>query len=303
MAIPPIPQLNFDDEQLAIGDTTEFVNKMNSMMSELQAWAAAVNSYDTDVDAELIEAKNQRLNLLPDHGTFLEFPGTISGGSDGFGSNNALFRLDCMLAAFTNYNGTLLENSVEVGRFYNNSITLGGSEPAYNSIVELFIQKMGSEYRYAFPWAIIETMSGTGTAGGTHDGCYRYTNSGRVTRLGKNSSVSFSCWFQSVDFPAYLLTYPLTNDQNETYVDGVRIETSMGDNGTQWYRLEPNVVYHICHSYVSTNPNVHLSHTVPYLITRPSSKQRWACLWAAPGMFQMKPHLWPVRSYGTVGNV
>ena len=49
--ISAVLELNLDDEELAIGDTTEFVTKMNSMFSEIQAWAASYKTAITSINA------------------------------------------------------------------------------------------------------------------------------------------------------------------------------------------------------------------------------------------------------------
>ena len=297
----------------AIGDVTEFTDKMMSLMAEFETLVNDANASRTDIaDAyedlsKIVSLENAdnplmpRLNMGGDHGTFLtQEAGTISNGT-GF-SRGAAFSMKSLTDIFIPSNSSDLENGTEYLRTIYNNTTFGGNQGEIpQPILDDWFPKMGGGGRYMPEFAIAEFMTGDGTSGGSADGTYRCISSNRVTSMagGGGNGVSVSYYFQSVDGDAYCQRQSDNTDRIRTFIDGVSTNDMTPDVGS-YIRLNKGEVYHLA-GYLKMRPDEHRNGSL-LLVTAPhNSLVRYALPWACSGAFQMMPHSRPVRSYGLIG--
>lgn len=310
MAFIEIENLDLTAEQLEQGDTNEFITKMNSLMSKLQAWSALVSDGGTDIAADLSTATASltgqyqdtlldRLNLVPHHGTLLQSPGTIEGDYNGYAAADGVFDSSSITKIFGGINGADLTLATEAGRFLQNSSSVGGARPANDSVASAFAAKAGITHKNTPSFAIAEVQTGTGDASTNYLDCYRFFQCNQLAYLSVNGRVSTSFLFQPASEDAFIRGFVDSSFIN-IYLDGVQIFNNDGDAGGTYHRMTAGQVYHIC-ATVELPSSAPTSSSYISILARQNTAVRFALPWVAPGAFYMPPVTWPVRSVGTFG--
>jgi|GEM_PF-4460670 len=294
-----------------LSQVSQAVTDVNALLSQLGASPGIANvagldarlvEIESGASAELLTALNNQLNYLPDDGSFLDLSQLSSPLANASERNTLAFRANCLSDYIQGYNGMDTTAATEATRFYRDSSTNGGTEPALSFGAEAFITAMGlttgEEGRYLTPFAIAETVVGSGTVGTPYNSDYYLAVlTGQLTRLvGFQGDASISFWVQPRIYPLYLKGYhPLALPR--CYLDGVELTQDGGLDASNpgIYEIPVNQVSHIAFEIPRTVSRDYSVSGVQ-ILAKSGGSIRWACMRAVPGMFQLLPTPGVVRS-------
>lgn len=273
------------------------VNAANSTANS--ANTAAGNAVTTADEANALSADYSRdmaLNLLPDSGRLQSGGTSMIHGQ--LRNNSGVFDPSGILSLFGSYNNTDFAAATEIGRFYYNSITHGGTAPAITGAALVFANKMfipfstnDAQKRRVPDFSIVQVIAGDGETGVEYEGDYRILHTNDVLLSAINGRISFSFWYRPMDGHAHIR--PTSGER--IWVDGTLLETANSINGSGFHRLTQNTIVHIA---VAVEKFLTLD---PFLLDlhAPAGSRHWfACPRLSPGSFQMEEHFMPVRSIG-----
>ncbi|MEM7258962.1 MAG: hypothetical protein AAF404_16415, partial [Pseudomonadota bacterium] len=310
MSVTPIPETDLSPEKLATGDREEFVSKMGTRDTKLQAHIdaarvfsqqtiSALDALDTAVadDIAALADLQQRisLNYFPANGAFLEQDDSVPNGM--VLVDDADFTGEGFAEFFKNYNSSDTAEVAAAGRFNYNSSTAGGSADANSGAGLDFAVAMGSDNRrFVSSFSVLQMKSGTGTANGiNYNNCYLFFSNGNVAFLGAGRG-SIAVWYRPLVEDAFIQARGGSSGYRN-YVDGVLLEPGGGVDGSDYYRLNAGQVYHLCGTINTTNTVALFP--LP-LCAKHESQHQFALPWVSSSGLQLLPHNKPIPSIPTL---
>ena len=328
-AITPIPVLDFTEQEMDDGDTTQFVIKMNQYMSKLQGWSNDVRANSLAMETqrqEMVAAlevaagqssnvygivskmlNDTTLNLAPNDGSFLTYPTSYHAApqrlyNESLNETERQFDFSAFGGLFTSSNGSNLIHTQasttvsEAGRYWGQS---PGSDSVEQTFIDAIVRITGASFvpNISPGFSIAEIASGSGTSGLSHLNHYRWFHTNNMATISANATYTFGFYYQPVNDDAFLGGSTQTEQAlmsglagRTVFLDGVYL-----DGGSNYTKLNSNQVYYVGVAYRPVSHAYIATTTLP-LLGALNAKHRVAHLRVGSGLFNPLPTVTPVAS-------